>query len=74
MKVEIEWIPIKIRPLTDEEQESYGDEYSFIYDCQLPDDGESVLITLSNSAIDIVEFYDNEFDDYYPEDVVAWAT
>ena len=32
------WIPVKFRPLTDEEQEEYPD-YCYMADCQMPDDG-----------------------------------
>ena len=39
-----QWIPIKTRPLTEEEKEIYPD-YTFIYDCSMPEDGEEVLIT-----------------------------
>ena len=31
------WIPVKVRPLTDEEKKLY-EEYEFMYDCKLPDD------------------------------------
>lgn len=38
-----EWIPVKTRPLTEEEKEVY--HYSFMYDCRMPEDGEEVLVT-----------------------------
>ena len=46
-----EWIPIKTRPMTEEERQHYSDlgysedEIAFIYDCPLPDDGQEVLVT-----------------------------
>lgn len=49
-----EWIPIKTRPLTNEERveyaEYYGIEYcdtanEFMYDCPLPEDGQEILIS-----------------------------
>ena len=39
------WIPIKTRPMTEEEKEEIGHEYAYMYDCPLPDDGQDVLIT-----------------------------
>ena len=75
MKVEIEWIPIKVRELTDEERESYDDEYCFMWDCPLPDDNEEVLVTLTyTDRIAITTFYDNYFEDYDWEDIKAWAS
>lgn len=55
------WIPIISRPLTDEEKEYYQDSFGcdfeaidWIYDCPLPDDGQTVLITdrLGNVEVD----------------------
>ena len=49
------WIPIKTRPMTEEEKEEIGHEYAFMYDCPLPDDGQDVLITdcYGNVEVDI---------------------
>lgn len=77
-----EWIPIKKRPLTDEEIEYYSDlgypseEISFIYDCPLPDDGQSVLISNRYNSVETDTFYRDDgcyFEDNYDEDdVLAW--
>lgn len=69
-----EWIPIKTRPLTEEEKEEYPD-YSFMYDCQMPEDGQQILISTKYG----VEFDTCFADDGYYldsdrdwEDVYAW--
>ena len=74
-----DWIPIKTRKPTEEEKEKYPDS-DFMYDCQLPDDGEEVLIT--TSCGDVVEDtfcrdgdYGCYFENYCDEgDVVAWRS
>ena len=73
-----EWIPIKTRSLTDEEKES-GLDYPYIYDCQLPEDGETVLITTRYDNVTIDTFCrDAEgcyFETYCDDgDVKAWMS
>ena len=78
-----EWIPIKMRPGTDEEYEEfsqYGDcprEDFRVFECPLPDDEQKVLVTtrwgdictdIWHRDIDCCYFEDNCDDD----DVVAW--
>ena len=71
------WIPIKIRPMTEEEKEEIGHEYAFMYDCPLPDDGQDVLITDCFGNIEVDTFcrdnegvyFENNCDD---GDVIAW--
>jgi hypothetical protein len=69
------WIPVKTRPMTEEEEEYYS-EYFFIYECPLPDDGQEVLITSKYGNVDKTTFYKddgNYFEDYEDYDeVVAW--
>ena len=77
------WIPIKMRPGTDEEYEEfsqYGDcprEDFSVFECPLPDDEQEVLVTTrwGNVCVDIWHrdvdccyFEDNSDDD----DVIAW--
>lgn len=38
------WNKMFLRPLNDEEKEIYGDRYSDIWDGDLPEDGEEVLV------------------------------
>lgn len=45
---EPEWIPIEMHPATDEEQESRPD-IDYWFDCQMPNDGEEILITVKDS-------------------------
>jgi hypothetical protein len=71
------WIPIKTRPLTEEEKEEIGHEYAFMYDCPLPDDGQEVLITDCYGNVEIDTFcrdhegfyFENNCDD---GEVIAW--
>ncbi len=76
-----EWIPIKTRPITQEEIEEYGwnhEAYSWMYACELPDDGEEVLITTKWGSVEKVTFYNDlnygsYFEEYEDEDdVIAW--
>ena len=78
-----EWIPIKMRPGTDEEYEEfsqYGDcprEDFRVFECQLPDDDQEVLVTtrwgdvctdIWHRDVDCCYFEDYSDDD----DVIAW--
>lgn len=78
-----EWIPIKLRPGTDEEYEEfsqYGDcprEYFRVFDSPMPDDDQEVLVTTRwgdvrvdtwHRDVDCCYFEDNCDDD----DVIAW--
>ena len=74
------WIPVKTRPMTEEEKEYYS-EYLFegnglIYECPLPDDGQEVLITSKYGSVDKTTFYTdcgNYFENYEDYDeVIAW--
>lgn len=74
------WIPVKTRPMTEEEKECYS-EYlfegdGFIYECPLPDDGQEVLITSKYGSVDKTTFYTdcgNYFENYEDYDeVIAW--
>lgn len=72
-----EWIPIKTRPMTEEEKEEIGHEYAFMYDCPLPDDGQEVLITDCYGNVEIDTFC-RDHEGFYFEDncddgeVIAW--
>ena len=55
------WIPVKTRPMTEEEKEYYS-EYLFesngsIYECRLPEDGQEVLITSEYGGVDETTCY-----------------
>ena len=74
------WIPIKTRPMTEEEKEYYS-EYLFegnglIYECPLPEDGQEVLITSKYGRVDKTTFYadcGNYFENYEDYDeAIAW--
>lgn len=71
------WIPIKTRPITEEEKEELGHEYAFMYDCQLPDDGQDVLITDCYGNVEVDTFC-RDYEGVYFEtncddgEVIAW--
>lgn len=76
------WIPVKTRKLTDaEEQDMFENSayyFNYMFDCQLPEDGEEVLITTSTGEVTTTTFYDEGLDGCYFEfyeddgDVIAW--
>lgn len=76
------WIPIKTRPLTEEEKEHYisigwsEDSLEFIYNCPLPDDGQEVWITDSMGNVELDTFYSDDgcyFENNCDADeVIAW--
>ena len=73
------WIEVITRPLTEEEKEEYKDEcewYEFIYDCELPQDGQEVLITTKYGYVEKKTFYTDmgsHFEQFEDEDdVCAW--
>ena len=68
------WIPFKTRPLTDEEKQEYPD-WTYIFDCPLPDDGEEIL--LSNGKYVWTDTFINEGECYHDggddiDDGMAW--
>ena len=76
-----EWIPIKTRPLTEDEKAHYKDlgydeSIESMYDCSLPDDGQTVLITDRSGNVEVDTFFKD--DGCYFEcncdadDVIAW--
>ena len=68
-------VPVKVRPLTDEEKKLY-EEYEFMYDCKLPDDEQQVLITTKHGNVEVTTFcndigcYFEQYED--ADDIVAW--
>ena len=70
-----EWIPIKTRPLTEEEKEEHP-EWSFVYDCQMPEDEQKVLVSTKWGVCTDIYCKDVDgcyFEDHCDEDdVLAW--
>ena len=73
---EIEWIPVVIRPATDEEKEMYGDKCKTILDFRFPEyDKQEVLVTLKNGVV-TTDYYDEDWQELELHDwtnVRAWA-
>lgn len=78
------WIPVKYRPMTDEEKKDYSERTGYdiedldsTLDCPLPEDGETVLITDRLGNV-IVDTFINDCDGCYFEcncdmdDITAW--
>ena len=70
------WIPVKFRPLTEEEQIEYPD-YCYMADCQMPDEGDEILVSTAHGTVekDIAEFDDGFYLDSgydWQTDIVAW--
>ena len=76
-----EWIPVKIRPMTEEEKEHYKTHPEYrdecrIFTCKLPDDGQEVLISVYG-GVEVDTFVQDGNDGCYFEgrdidDVDAW--
>ena len=69
----MEWKRIKERALTEEERESFGDEYKYTYEPPLPEDGQEVLVTTKDGYVMMDIFSDGGFEnnsDY--GDLLAW--
>ena len=57
-----EWIPVKWRPLDEEEREFYYEDITCIACFETPDDGDEILISRNNGEwVDLVVFCNNEF-------------
>ena len=78
------WIPITYRPATDEEKKEFAkrtgydeEDIDAILNCQLPEDGETVLITDRLGNVEVDTFINDGDGCYFEcncdmEDVRAW--
>ncbi len=56
------WIPFKTRPLTDEEKKEYP-YYVDMLDCQLPENGQRILVNVKwngHESVQMDEYYDDD--------------
>ena len=72
-----EWIPLKFRLLTEEEQNEYGNEYDEFIDCEMPDENEEVLLTLEDGTVSTDIYCQAEdcthyFENYDFNHIKAW--
>lgn len=58
---EPKWIPFNTRSLTEEEKEDHP-EWDCILDCELPDDGQAILVSINDIGCERVQ-YDEFFTD-----------
>lgn len=73
------WIPIKWHDCTDEDREKYGfnNDIVVVFDCEMPDDNQSILVTTSHGYVNQDVCY---IDDGYSldsgwdwiDDIKAW--
>ena len=75
-----DWIPIKTRPLTEEEKKQYPD-VEFYWDCPLPEDEQDVLITIRTVVGEVIvcttfcrDCNESYFEDYDDADILAWMS
>lgn len=75
-----EWIPVKWHEITEEEREreEYPKYWKVYLDCEMPEDGEEILVTTKYGVIADIGYNDYE---YYLEsgrdwidDVTAWMS
>ena len=81
---EPQWIPLKLRPMDEEERQHYADVYGYdendfdgtMFDCPMPEDGEEIWVCSKNGYVwqDLCQedegFYLEGNGDW--EDIVAW--
>lgn len=78
IEIELGWIPIKTRPLTEEEKAEMDTESPYMYDCPLPEDGEEVEVTTYLGDVTLDVFCRDSSNGCYFEhycddgDVLAW--
>ena len=70
------WIPIKIKEITPEDKEllsfDYDDSSTHMWDCEMPDDGEEVLLQ-TNEGIFMTEYsQEYGFEDFMGDELKAW--
>lgn len=67
------WIPIKLRPATEEERQNGIED---VLNCQLPDDGEDVLVSTKYDGVRMDTFYKEPDGCYFEscdiDEVRAW--
>lgn len=67
------WIPLKTRPATEEERRNGMED---VLNCQLPDDGEDVLVSTKYDGVRMDTFYNDSDGCYFEscdiDEVRAW--
>ena len=73
------WIPIKWHDCTDEDREKYGfsNDIVAVFDCEMPDDDQAILVTTSHGYVNLDVCYivdgfslDSGYD--WIDDIKAW--
>lgn len=78
-QAEQQWIPIKWHDCTDEDREEYGfsDDIVAVFDCDMPNDEQEILVTTTHGYVEKDVCYIDEgfsLDSGYDwvEDIIAW--
>ena len=69
----MEWIPLKYRTTTDEEQERYNCDS--MLDCEMPEDGDTVLLSVRDTVCTDVFCNDGDgcyFESFDFDEIDAW--
>lgn len=70
------WIPIKIKEITPEDKEllsfDYDDSSTHMWDCEMPDDGEEVLLQTSGGIFMTEYSLEYGFEDFMGDELKAW--
>lgn len=85
IEVKCKWIELKLRPLTEEERDYYEEHVDTIcydsdgaamWDCELPEDGEEVLVTNGKWVdTDVFDHYDSwncGFESFDADEITHW--
>lgn len=83
IEVKCKWIELKLRPLTDEEkEENKENEYMchdqdlMMWDCELPEDGEEVLVTngkwVDTDVFDHYDIWSCGFESFDADEITHW--
>lgn len=54
---EMKWIPVKFHEATEEDKREYGQGFAYIMDCEMPEDGERILVCTNSGYVYLDESY-----------------
>jgi hypothetical protein len=70
------WIPIRIKEITSEDKKllgfDYDDSSTYMWDCEMPDDGEEVLLQTSEGIFMTEYSQEYGFEDFMGDELKAW--
>lgn len=71
-----EWIPVTTREITEEEREAlgYGEDVEYMFTCNLPEDGEDILISQAEGKYVSLVTFMNDVDGVGDSMINDWST